>query len=176
MAPSKSSKKPRVAPKAAQRRPVGPRIDSAEVRRSRKAALLQLKMGRLAHTIGIASALTLALTAIIAYLLVNWDYLADAPEIVTVLKWIIPLVAGVAVGLVGVLMKWEPYLADHDEPHFILSFVALAVPLVFLVLIWMDELGYVGLGRPDWLYSASLLGFTLTELSLAMTWEGKSRR
>jgi len=176
MAPSKSSKKPRVAPKAAQRRPGGPRIDSAEVRRSRKAALLQLKMGRLAHTIGIASALTLALTAIIAYLLVNWDYLADAPEIVTVLKWVIPLVAGVAVGLVGVLMKWEPYLADHDEPHFIMSFVALAVPLVFLVLIWMDELGYVGLGRPDWLYSASLLGFTLTELSLAMTWEGKSRR
>ena len=150
-------------------------VESAEVKRSRKAAILQLKMGRLAHIIGIASGLALALTALIAYGLVNWKFIPTGTDL-TVLKWLIPLVAGVVVSVVALMMKWEPYLTDRRDAHFILSIAAIVVPLFFIALLVLDELGYMALGRPDWLYSASLLGISLTLISLAMTWEGTSRR
>jgi KaiC/GvpD/RAD55 family RecA-like ATPase len=151
-------------------------VESAEVKRSRKAAILQLKMGRLAHIIGIASGLALALTALIAYGLVYWDFLRNGPEFLTVLKWMIPLAAGVVVSVVALMIKWEPFLTDRRDAHFILSIVAIVVPSLIIALIAIDELGYMSLGRPDWLYSASLLGISLTLISLAMTWEGTSRR
>jgi KaiC/GvpD/RAD55 family RecA-like ATPase len=151
-------------------------VESAEVKRSRKAAILQLKMGRLAHIIGIASGLALALTALIAYGLVYWDFLHNGPEFLTILKWMIPLVAGVVVSVVALMIKWEPYLTDRRDAHFIMSIVAIVVPSLLIALIVLDELNYVTLGRPDWLYSASLLGISLALISLAMTWEGTSRR
>ncbi len=175
MAPRSSSRKPPPARLSSQR-PSSEQIESAEVRRSRKAAILQLKIGRLAHTIGIASALSLALTAVIAYGLINWDFLRDAPEMLTILKWIIPLVAGAAVAAVAIAVKWEPYVADREEPHFVLSIVAFVVPVFIITLIVLDEYDYVQLGRPDWLYPVSLLGVCLTEISLAMVWEGNSSR
>ena len=151
-------------------------VESAEVKRSRKAAILQLKMGRLAHVIGIASGLALALTALIAYGLEYWDFLRTGPEFLTVLKWMIPLVAGVIVSVVVLMIKWEPYLTDRRDAHFIMSIAAIVVPSLIIALIALDEIGYMSLGRPDWLYSASLLGISLALISLAMTWEGTSRR
>lgn len=133
-------------------------------------------MGRLAHIIGIASGLALALTALIAYGLVNWEFLRNGPGFLTVLKWMIPLAAGVVVSVVALMIKWEPFLTDRRDAHFILSIVAIVVPSLIIALIALDELGYMSLGRPDWLYSASLLGISLTLISLAMTWEGTSRR
>jgi KaiC/GvpD/RAD55 family RecA-like ATPase len=175
MAPRASSRRPPPRP-ASQARAYAQQIESAEVKRSRKAAILQLRIGRLAHTIGIASGLALALTAVIAYGLVNWDFLRDAPEWLTTLKWIIPLVAGIVVAAVGLAIKWEPYYTDREEPHFVASIVALVVPAFIIALIVLDEYSYVKLGRPAWLYPASLLGICLTEISLAMTWEGTSTR
>ena len=175
MAPRASSKRPPTRP-APQTRTYAQQIESAEVKRSRKAAILQLRIGRLAHTIGIASGLALALTAVIAYGLINWDFLRDAPEWLTTLKWIIPLVAGVAVAAVGIAIKWEPYFTDREQPHFVASIVALVAPVFIIMLIVLDEYDYVELGRPAWLYPASLLGICLTEISLAMTWEGTSSR
>ncbi len=133
-------------------------------------------MGRLAHIIGIACGLALALTALIAYGLVNWDFLRNGPAFLTVLKWMIPLVAGVVVAVVALMAKWEPYLTDRRDAHFILGIAAFVVPSLLIALIVLDELGYMTLGRPNWLYSASLLGISLTLVSLAMTWEGNSRR
>lgn len=150
-------------------------IESAEVRRSRKAAILQLKMGRVAHIIGIASGLALALTAIIAYGLVHWDFLRST-DFIESLKWIIPLVAGLVVALVALAMKWDPYIADRGEWHFVMNIAAVVAPVFLIVLILLDELGYINMGIPDWLYPASLLGISLTMISLAMTWEGSSSR
>lgn len=171
MAPRTSSKR---ASSSTPRRSHQEHVESAEVRRSRRAAMLQLKMGRLAHIIGIASALALALTALISYGLINWDFLTD--EWLVTLKWFIPLITGAAVAVVALWIKWEPYLADREQPHFVMSVVALVAPLFIMALIVLDEYGYVVLGRPPWLYSASFLGICLTEISLAMTWEGTSRR
>lgn len=121
MAPSASSRKQSPSRSSPTQRTYAEQIESAEVKRSRKAAILQLKMGRLAHTIGIASGLALALTAMIAYGLINWEFLRSAPEIFTTLKWIIPLVAGVAVAAIALAVKWEPYLTDREESHFVVS-------------------------------------------------------
>jgi len=151
-------------------------LDASEVARSRKAAVLQLRMGRSGHVLGIASGLALAVTAVLAYLLENWDFLVDAPDYVTLLKWIVPMVAGLAAAIVALAMKWEPYFADRAEPHFLMSFAAVGVSAAFLAVIVLDELGHLAVGRPDWLYPASLLGISLTLISLAMTWEGTSRR
>lgn len=176
--PKKSSSSPRAAPakQSRARDSYPPGLDRAEVSRSRKSAILQLQMGRLAHIISIASALALAATAVLAYLLENWDFLANAPESVTTLRWFVPLVASLIVAAVALYIKWEPYFADRDEPHFITSLAALAVPAIFMVLIVLDEMSYLALGRPDWLYPASLTGISLTLISLAMTWEGTGRR
>jgi KaiC/GvpD/RAD55 family RecA-like ATPase len=138
--------------------------------------MLQLKMGRLAHSIGIASALVLALTAVIAYGLENWKFMEDSSELVTELKWTLPLIAGVIVAVVALYVKWEPYVADREEPHFIMSVVAAVVPAMLLAIIFLKETDNVLLGAPNWLYPTSLLGISLTEISLAMTWEGTSRR
>ena len=151
-------------------------LERAETPRSRKAAILQLRMGRTAHVLGIVSGLALAVTAVIAYLLENWSYLIDAPEYVTVLKWVLPLAAGMLVAAVALAMKWEPYFADRTDSHFLMGIIALIVPVFFVILIALDEAGKMALGRPDWLYPASLLGISLTLISLALTWEGRGRR
>lgn len=177
MPPRAPSKRPPTQQRQqAPRRSYREQIESAEVRRSRKAAILQLRMGRLAHVIGISSGLALALTALIAYGIVKWEPLSTAPDWFVTFKWIVPLVAGVVVAAVGIAMKWEPYLADREQPHFIMSIFALAVPALVLALIALDELGYLAVGRPTWLYPASLMGISLTLISLAMTWEGTSSR
>jgi KaiC/GvpD/RAD55 family RecA-like ATPase len=162
-----SSRRPQPA-----RRAYADQMESAEVRRSRKAAILQLKMGRLAHIIGIASGLALALTAVIAYGLFDffeWDFLSS-------LTWIIPLVAGTIVAFVALAIKWDPYVADRGEPHFVMSIASVVAPLFLIVVVRLDFFGYVDMGVPDWLYPASLLGISLTLISLAMTWEGTSSR
>ena len=135
-APSKRSPAPS---RISSYRPQKEQIESAEVRRSRKAALLQLTMGRVAHIIGIASGLALALTAVIAYGLIHWDFLRDAPEFMVSLKWVIPLVAGIVAAGVAIIMKWEPYVADREEPHFVMSVIALVIPIMFIALIVLDE-------------------------------------
>src|SRR5512136_1030951 len=177
MAPRSSSRRATTsAGSDSSRRGYGPRVESAEVKRSRRAAILQLKMGRLAHIIGIASGLALAFTAIIAYGLQNWDWeLFSTPsEFVSDLQWTIPLIAGMIVALVALAIKWEPYVADKTDPHFIVSIFAVVVPAILLALLFIR--GSVLFGSSEWLFPASLLGFSLTEISLAMTWEGSSSR
>ena len=177
MAPKKKGKKPST-PK--QRKPQESEYDSslerAERPRSRKAAILQLRMGRSAHVLGLVSGLALAATAILAYLMENWTLFLDAPEYVMALKWIVPLAAGVLVAAVALALKWEPYFADRTSAHFVTSVCALVVPALFIMLIALDEMGELALGRPDWLYPVSLLGMSLTLISLALSWEGWSRR
>jgi KaiC/GvpD/RAD55 family RecA-like ATPase len=177
MAPRKKTKKssaPEPEDTRAQR--YDSSLERAETTRSRKAAILQLRMGRSAHVLSLVAGLALAGTAILAYLLENWSPFIDAPEYVTVLKWIVPLAAGILIAVIALALKWEPYFADRKEPHFLLSLFALIVPSLFVVLIVLDEMGELTLGRPDWLYPVSVLGISLTLISLAMTWDGWGRR
>ena len=179
MAPRQTTKRSSAPPpprRASHARSQADEITDAEMHRSRKSAILQLDIGRLAHILGIASGLALAATAVVAYLQENWSWLADAPAYVISLNWLVPLIASVVVAAVAMYIKWEPYFADRADPHFLMSIVAVAVPSLFIALIALDETGYMSIGRPTWLYPASLLGISLTMVSLAMTWEGTGRR
>jgi len=175
MASRASSKRPPTS-RQAPPRSFGPKVESAEVKRSRRAAILQLRIGRLAHSIGIASSLALALTAIIVYGLEEGNFLEDASGIIVEFQWMIPLIAGLAVALVSLYVKWEPYVADKEEPHFIMSIAAVVVSAMFIAIIYLQDTDRIDLILAYWLYPASLLGISMTELSLAMTWEGNSRR
>jgi KaiC/GvpD/RAD55 family RecA-like ATPase len=170
---------PRVSAKRsseASSRGYGPKVESAEVKRSRRAAILQLRLGRLSHSIGIASSLVLALTAIIVYGFEPGNFLVGAPVIIEEMQWTIPLIAGMIAALVVLYVKWEPYVADKQDPHFMLSIAAAVVSAMFLALIYLKDADRLLLETSYWFYPASLLGICLTELSLAMTWEGTSRR
>jgi len=172
-----SSRRPPATQKQAPaRRKYQEQVESAEVKRSRRAAILQLRLGRLAHVIGIASGLALALTALMSYGVINWDFFSGLASLVELLKWFIPLITGIVIAAVVLWIKWEPYTADREEPHFVMTVAALVVPAFLAALIVLDEYNFVDIGRPDWLYPASLLGMCLTEISLAMTWEGTSTR
>jgi KaiC/GvpD/RAD55 family RecA-like ATPase/uncharacterized protein (DUF3084 family) len=138
--------------------------------------MLQLRMGRLAHSIGIASGLALALTAIIAYGLKNWTFLETAPILVSDMVWTIPLLAGLICALAGLYVKWGPYMADKAEPHFVMSIASAVIPAMFIVLVFLRGTNVVLFGSGFWLYPISLLGISLTLISLAMTWEGGSSR
>jgi KaiC/GvpD/RAD55 family RecA-like ATPase len=177
MAPRKSSKRAKPprdpSPRDEGKDAAARNLERAETPRFRRAAMLQLKMGRSSHSLSIISGLALATSAVLAYLLENWPTLSGAPDL---LKWIAPLVASIAVSLIALALKWEPYFADRREAHFIMSAVAVAVPVALMVLVVLDETGHIVLGQPDWLYPASLLGISLTMISLAMTWEGRGRR
>src|SRR5512136_563338 len=107
MAPRASSKRSPGHSREAAPRSYGPKVESAEVKRSRRAAILQLRIGRLAHSIGIASSLALALTAIIVYGLEDGNFLDGASDIIVELTWTIPLIAGLIVALVSLYVKWE---------------------------------------------------------------------
>ena len=121
--------------------------------------------------------MALALTAFITYGLDEpWDFLEDPPEVIDNLTWTIPLVAGLIVALVAVAIKWEPYFADRHEPHFIVSLLAVIVPAVLIAILLLRGTNILLFGSTEWLFPASLLGFSLTEISLAMTWEGRSTR
>jgi KaiC/GvpD/RAD55 family RecA-like ATPase len=133
-------------------------------------------MGRTAHTIGIASGLALAVTALLYYGMETWDFLIDSPEYIKQLKWMIPLVTGVVVALASLAVKWVPYTADREDPHFIMSVAAAVVPSIFIALLLINQTDLVLFGGLNWLYPFSILGISLTLISFAMTWEGTSSR
>ena len=93
--------------------------------------MLQLRMGRLAHVLSIASGLALAATAVLAYLLVNWDYLATAPEYVTVLKWVVPLIASLIVAILALALIFAGAWAyrRYDVPAWFTRPTATPTPL-----------------------------------------------
>src|SRR5512137_536255 len=157
MPPRASTKRSSVSSREA-RTSYGPKVESAEVKRSRRAAILQLRIGRLAHSIGLASSLVLALTAIIAYGLEDNNFLENASQFVAELIWTIPLIAGLILALAGLYVKWEPYVTDRNEPHFMMSIAAVVVSALLLVILYMLDTDRVQLDTGYWLYPASLLG------------------
>src|SRR4030065_162853 len=70
----------------------------------------------------------------------------------------------------------RPPVSDKKRPAFIVSLFAVIVPAILIALLFLRGPENLLFGSSEWLYPASLLGFSLTEISLAMTWEGSSSR
>jgi len=140
--------------------------------RARRAALIQLKFGRASHFLSTVTAVLLAIAAIIAYLIsidpgLSW---LDSS------KWFIPLFAGAFMSIMVVYLKWQPFLADRMSNHFMVSYISMTIPLLMIALIILDEAGYLEIGTGLWIFPVSFVGISLSMFSIAMIWEGMSRR
>ncbi len=139
--------------------------------RGRRSALIQLKFGRAAHSLSALAAILLALAAIIAF------YISDNPQSwLDPTKWFIPLIAGAFMSTVVVYLKWDPFMTDRTSKQFIVSLVSMIIPLVMIVLIALSVMGYIDLGEGTWIFPISFIGISLSLISIAMIWDGMSRR
>lgn len=145
--------------------------------RGRRSALIQLKFGRAAHFLSTLAAVLLALAAIIAFMITKWDYLISNPQSwLESTKWFIPLIAGAFMSMVVVYLKWDPFLTDRNSKHFIASIIAMAVPMLMIAVITLDTAGYIEVGSGTLIFPISFIGISLSLVSIAMIWDGMSRR
>lgn len=140
--------------------------------RARRSALIQLKFGRASHFLSTIAAVLLALGAIIAYLISEDDSLIWLENS----KWLIPLVAGAFMSIIVVYLKWEPFLTDRTAHHFMVSYFAMATPLILIILVLLDQLNFIEVGTGGWIYPCSFIGISFSLVSIAMIWDGMSRR
>jgi KaiC/GvpD/RAD55 family RecA-like ATPase len=139
--------------------------------RGRRSALIQLKFGRAAHFLSTLAAILLALAAIIAF------YISGNPQPwLESTKWFIPLIAGAFMSTVVVYLKWDPFMTDRASKQFIVSLVSMIIPIIMIVLIALNVMGYVDLGEGAWIFPISFIGISLSLISIAMIWDGMSRR
>ncbi|MCJ2556226.1 MAG: hypothetical protein LN415_03860 [Candidatus Thermoplasmatota archaeon] len=140
-------------------------------------ARLQLRMGRAAHGYGVIAAMVLTFNAILAYLMEVTEIFADPPfSSAVLLLWTLPMMIGIGVGASALALKWEPYSYERTSGHFILTVLGTTVPVIGLVIVLVAESGVLQFQYLPWIYPVSLLGLSLTMISMAMTWRGKGLR
>ncbi|MEE8183440.1 MAG: hypothetical protein V3T94_04755, partial [Thermoplasmata archaeon] len=140
-------------------------------------ARLQLRLGRAAHGYGIIAAMVLAFNAMLAYLMEVTELFADPPfSSAVLLLWTLPMMIGIGVGASALALKWEPYSYERTSGHFILTVLGTAVPVIGLVIVLVAESGVFQFQYLPWIYPVSLLGLSLTMISMALTWRGKGLR
>jgi KaiC/GvpD/RAD55 family RecA-like ATPase len=139
--------------------------------RGRRSAIIQLKFGRAAHVLSTLAAVLLALAAIIAF------YISGNPQPwLESTKWFIPLIAGAIMSTAVVYLKWDPFMTDRSSKQFIVSLVSMIVPIIMIILIALREMRYVDLGEGNWIFPISFIGISFSLISIAMIWDGMSRR
>ena len=165
------------APAASSRGPIRP--SPAEVERARQDALIQLKIGRSAHYYSVAVSVALFIDAFLVLYLQPGVHFSAAPILRTFFPVIFPLFGGLYLSAIGLQVKWQAERFSHAEPHFIVTWVALAYNaiLVFLFAARLTQYGPTG----HWnllptLYPLTLLGVTLPLVGMALTWQEWSQR
>jgi KaiC/GvpD/RAD55 family RecA-like ATPase len=118
----------------------------------------------------------LAVAAIISFLLTNWDFLAGPQPILEAATWIVPLLTAIAVSAVVVYLKWDPFLTDKGSKHFVTSFASLGISIIVLISAMLKQADLTDIDFGLWIYPASIIGVCLSLISIAMIWEGMSRR
>lgn len=140
-------------------------------------ARLQLRLGRAAHGYGVIAAMVLAFNAMLAYLMEVTELFADPPfSSAVLLLWTLPMMIGIGMGASALALKWEPYSYERTSGHFILTVLGTGVPVIGLVIVLVAESGFLQFQYLPWIYPVSLLGLSLTMISMAMTWRGKGLR
>jgi KaiC/GvpD/RAD55 family RecA-like ATPase len=140
-------------------------------------ARLQLRLGRAAHGYGVIAAMLLIFNAILAYLMEVTDIFADPPfSSAVLLLWTLPMMVGIGIGAFALMLKWEPYSYERSSVHFIFTWLGTVMPVIGLVIILLAEFGALQFEYLPWIYPVSLLGLSLTMISMALTWRGKGLR
>ncbi|MFZ0829849.1 MAG: ATPase domain-containing protein [Thermoplasmata archaeon] len=165
------------APAPAARGPVRP--SAAELERARQDALIQLKIGRSAHYYSVVVTIALLLDGFLVLYLQPGLQITAAPLLKTLFPALFPLGAGLILAGIGVQVKWQSERFSHAEPHFIVSWAALAYNIVLAFLLFA-RLAQVG-PTQHWsllptFYPLALLGIALPLIGMALTWQDWSQR
>jgi KaiC/GvpD/RAD55 family RecA-like ATPase len=155
------------------------RPSPAELERARQDALIQLKIGRSAHYYSVVVTVALLLDGFLVLYLQPGLRISAAPILKTLFPALFPLGAGLILAGIGLQVKWQSERFSHAEPHFIVTWVALAynVFLAFLIFARLAQAGPTG----HWnllptFYPLALLGIALPLIGMALTWQDWSQR
>jgi KaiC/GvpD/RAD55 family RecA-like ATPase len=140
--------------------------------------LLQLKLGRAAHTYGLIAAFALLANAFFVYWVNQFGTVLALPLDLNIILWLLPLVVGGVMAAHAIDIKWWAYRSRRGSRHFVLSVAAFVVAMAGLLLTLLAVTGVVtleaDLGRFMYPYSVSAIALTL--ISMASTWSGHSAR
>ncbi len=147
-------------------------------------ALLQLKIGRSAHTYAVAASAALALAGI--FVLAFDPSLPTLPVGTTgfaafaaTYYLAIVALAGLAVAAVGLVSKWEDFQLWPWEAHFSTSVAAVAVNALIVVTYFARIAGlgpFAHLSILPWFLPVALAGVSLAFVGLVLTWSGWGSR
>ena len=171
--------------------PAGPRsgrgvtvVGKDDLEMAKEDALLQLKIGRSAHLYAVGISAVLALDGILLlFLYPHLPPLSSDTHGLAAL-WpsyylLIPVLAGIAISVTGLVTKWEAFQLWPWEPHFSTTVAAVAANSGLLLVYLLRVLGVTPLGGVSlfpWFYPLSLVGISLGFVGLAMTWSGWDRQ
>ena len=147
-------------------------------------ALLQLKIGRSAHLYTVIVSALLALDGVL--LLLFYPTLPKLTSGTTGMTGIadsfyllVPLIAGLALSVVGLVAKWEAYQLWPWEKHFSTTVGGLALNAA-LAIVYGLRVAAVGpfatIGLWPWFYPAELAAISVALLGFVLTWTAWSGR
>ena len=147
-------------------------------------ALLQLKIGRSAHLYAVGISAALALDGILLlFLYPHLPALAGSTHGLAALGptfyLLIPILAGLAIAVTGLVTKWEAFQLWPWEPHFATTVGAVAANVAILLVYLLRLIGVgplAALSLFPWFYPLSLAGISVAFLGLAMTWTAWDRQ
>ena len=147
-------------------------------------ALLQLRIGRSAHLYAVGISAALALDGILLlFLYPHLPALSGSTHGLAALGptfyLLIPILAGLAIAVTGLVTKWEAFQLWPWEAHFATTVGAVGANVAILLVYLLRLLGvgpFAGLSLFPWFYPLSLAGISVAFLGLAMTWGGWDRQ
>ena len=148
-------------------------------------ALLQLRIGRSAHLYTIIASALLALDGVLLLLfyptLPKFGTGNVGPHaVVDTFYLLIPLLAGLALSIVGLLAKWEAYQLWPWERHFSTTVAGVAANGLLAVVYGLRVSGQGGpfahLALWPWFYPAELAAISIALVGFVLTWTAWSGR
>jgi len=147
-------------------------------------ALLQLRIGRSAHlyTVGVSAALAID-AVLLLFFYPSLPTLTQSDTGFAALGatffLLLPVAAGVAIALIGLVSKWEAFQLWPWEAHFSTTVGALLANIAILV-VYVLRIAAVGpfasAALYPWMFPASLAAISLAMIGIVLTWSGWTGR
>ncbi|MGI0071530.1 MAG: DUF7504 family protein [Thermoplasmata archaeon] len=142
-------------------------------------ALLQLRIGRYAHSYAVVISAALALDGILLLYFQPTLSPLGRGDWGPAFFLLLPIAAGVMIGAVGLASKWEEYNLWPWEAHFSASVGALAANVLILIVFLGHLAGYgpfAALAIWPAFYPIALAGISAAMVALVLTWSGWTTR
>lgn len=153
-------------------------VGKEDLAMAKEDALLQLRIGRIAHRYAVGVSAALALDGILVLVLL--PHLPTLGPDAT--RWaafyptfffLIPALAGLAIAVVGLVLKWEAFQLWPWEPHFSTTVGAVGLNAGITIVYFLRIAGTAPFAHTalfPWFLPLELAGISVAFLGLAMTW------